>query len=286
MKNVLVRLREYKSQASGAEKNLIGYLLDHPEEAVGLNARELAEKTYTSASTVTRFCRKLGFDTYKEFTYSLNYEIALRTEERRDISGEIGKDDTTESIIDKVTYGSIQALEDTRKLIDPAEVQACVEVLRQANSIGLFGIGSSLLAAKDMYLKFLRLNKSCICNEDLHSQIVCARNLGPEDAAILFSYSGLTRDMLTCAEILKDQHVPLITVTRFAENEMTRWADHKLYVSAKELLVRAAATTSRIAQLNVIDILFAVYMQSDYDKHIAQLRRNLIAKDAKGGGAS
>lgn len=279
MKNVLVRLQEYKIQANGAEKGLVHYLLKRPEEAAGLSIHVLAERTYTSAATIIRLCKKLGFGGYKDFTMSLNYELALRSEVRKDISTEIQKEDRLKDIVDKVTYRSIQALEDTRKLVDLDELQMCVDMLEKAKTVGLFGIGSSLLAARDMYLKLLRLNKPCICNDDLHSQIVCARNLSSGDGAVVFSYSGLTKEMITCARILKEQNVPVITVTRFAENELTRLADGKLYVSAKELLVRTAATSSRISQLNVIDILFTAYVKNNYDRDIARLKSNVISKD-------
>lgn len=279
MKNVLVRLREYKQQANGAEKELVDYLLKYPEEALTLNSHELAEATYTSASTLVRLCKKLGFSGYKEFSASLNYEIALRNVQQKEIGTEIGQGDRLEDIVDKVTYRSIQALEDSRKLIDMEELQKSVELLERAGTVGLFGIGSSLLAAKDMYLKYLRLNKPCICNEDYHSQIVCAKNLSCADAAVIFSYSGQTEEMLTCAKLLKERDVPLIAVTRFAENELTRLADYKLYVSANELIVRTAATASRISQLNMIDILFTALVKNNYERDITQLKRNAIIKE-------
>lgn len=285
MKNVLVRLQEYRGQANGAEKDLVAYLLEKPEEAAKLSIHVLAEKTYTSAATIIRLCKKLGFSGYKEFSSSLNYEIALRSEARKDISTEISREDGLKDIVDKVTYRSIQALEDTRKLVDLDELQSCVNILEQAKTIGLFGIGSSLLAARDMYLKFLRLNKPCICNDDWHSQMVCARNLTKMDAAVIFSYSGLTKEMITCAGILKEQNVPVITVTRFAESELTRLADHKLYVSARELLVRTAATASRISQLNVIDILFTAYVKNNYERDIPRLKSNVISKDTESKNA-
>ena len=110
MKNVLVRLQEYRVQANGAEKDLVRYLLEKPEEASKLSIHVLAERTYTSAATIIRLCKKLGFRGYKEFSSSLNYEIALRSEARKDISTEISRDDGLKDIVDKVTYRSIQAL--------------------------------------------------------------------------------------------------------------------------------------------------------------------------------
>ena len=43
MKNVLVRLQEYRVQANGAEKDLVRYLLEKPAEASKLSIHVLAE---------------------------------------------------------------------------------------------------------------------------------------------------------------------------------------------------------------------------------------------------
>lgn len=79
-------------QANGAEKDLVRYLLKsrrkHP-----LSIHVLAERTYTSAATIIRLCKKLGFSGYKEFSSSLNYDYGLRSQARKDISTEISRDD-------------------------------------------------------------------------------------------------------------------------------------------------------------------------------------------------
>ncbi|MFV0466017.1 MAG: MurR/RpiR family transcriptional regulator [Lachnospiraceae bacterium] len=279
MKSVLVRVQEYRTQAHGAEIALINYFLEHPDETAKLSIHVLSEKSYTSPATIIRFCKKLGFRGYKEFIVSLNYELALRSSKNKDIGEEINKGDSLEDIVDKVTYRNIQALEDTRKLVDLDEMQRCIDVLVAAKTVGLFGIGSSLLAAKDMYLKFLRLNKPCICCDDLHLQIIYAKNLTSMDAAVIFSYSGLTQEIISSAKLLKNQNVPVITITRFAENELTRMSDYKLYVSANELLVRTAATASRISQLNMIDILFSAYVNQNHDRNMNILKGNVIEKN-------
>ena len=99
------------------------------------------------------------------------------------------------------------------------------------------------------------------------------------DAMVELFNEGKPVDLVTLQDRLKEKDVPIITVTRFAENELTRLADCKLYVSAKELLVRTAATASRISQLNIIDILFTAYVKNNYEKNISRLKSNVITKD-------
>ena len=49
------------------ERSIAHYLLDYPEEAAHISSRELARRTFTSASAVLRFCKKLGFENYNDF---------------------------------------------------------------------------------------------------------------------------------------------------------------------------------------------------------------------------
>lgn len=279
MKNVRVRLQEYQKQANGAEQNLVRYLLEKPEQAAQLTVYQIAEKNFTSPATVVRFCKKVGFSGYREFLAALNHENAVRRQAHKDITTDISPEDGVQDIVEKVTYRNIQALEDTGRLLDTAEVSECVSLMQRAHNIVLFGIGSSLLVARDSYLKFLRLNKPCLCNDDWHSQLLSARNATPQDVGIIISYSGLTEEMIRCAKILKENGVPIIAITRFSETSLTALADHKLYVAANELLVRTAATASRISQLNVVDILFTAYVKLDYEKNMSCLSRNIIRKD-------
>ena len=62
MKSVLVRIQEYSAQASGAEKGVLRFLRENPEEAAGYSIKQLADKTFSSAATIVRLCRKMGFD--------------------------------------------------------------------------------------------------------------------------------------------------------------------------------------------------------------------------------
>ena len=204
MKSVLVRIQEYSAQASGAEKGVLRFLRENPEEAAGYSIKQLADKTFSSAATIVRLCRKMGFDGYKELQKSLLYESALRRESTRPMEQEIKKDDSLEELVNKVTYKNIVSLDNTRKLVDLDILNQCVELLDRSQTVYLFGIGSSLLVA--------------------------------------------------------------------------RLADYNLAVAATELIFRSGAMSSRISQLNMIDILYTAYVHKRYDECMEQFRKTHIAK--------
>lgn len=278
MKSVLVRLQEYTSQATGAERGLIKFILDCPHTVVECNIHQLSEQTFASPATIIRLCRKTGFAGYKEFHKSLLYELAVRKESSMEQKKEIGLEDSLEEVVNKVTYKNIVSLEDTRKLIDLEILRKCVSLLDKSRNVGLFGLGSSLLVARDMYLKLLRVNKRCTICDDWHAQLLQARNMEDCDLALIISYSGLTEEMLSCARTAKERGASLISITRFEDSPLSRISDYCLTVAATELIFRSGAMSSRISQLNMVDILYTAYVNLHYDHCMGQFDRTHINK--------
>ena len=280
MKGVLIRMNQYRAQASGAERGVLDCVLEHPEAAAQCSIHKLAELSYTSPSTVVRICRKLGFEGYRDMQKSLLYELAVRSENTADRNGQLEHTDQLPDIIDKVTYRNVASLENSRMLVEPEAVKKSVDLICGCDTVLLFGLGASFLVAQDAYLKFLRVGKRCALSEDIHSQYLHARNATPEDLAIIISYTGYTEEILRCARDLRQQGTPIVAITRFEPSPLSQLADCCLYVVATEETFRGGAMSSRIAQLNMIDILYTAYFNRNYEKSIRNFERTQISKQA------
>ena len=161
MKSVLIRMNQYRDQASGAEKGVLDWVLENPEAAAQCSIHRLAEQSYTSPSTVVRICRKLGFEGYRDLQKSLLCELAIRQENKAEKGGELAHTDQLTDIIDKVTYRNIASLENSRMLVEPEAVRRSVDLICASNTVLLFGMGASFLVAQDAYQKFFRVGKRC-----------------------------------------------------------------------------------------------------------------------------
>ena len=281
MSSALLRLRECSQRFSSTERGVAERILSDPQLVVDLSIHELAQKTFSSPSTIVRMCSHTGFSGYKEFRRAVTYELARREQTRQNEQKDIQRSDSLEQIIDKITYANILSLEETRDLMDVSILRAGAEVLRRARVIYLFGLGASLCAAKDAYLKFLRLNKLCVINEDWHSQLVQSCNATDQDAALVFSYSGVTTEVIECMRNLKKNGTPIIAITRCVSSPVSDLADYRLYTAANESLFRSGAMSSRMSQLNVVDILFTTLANADYERSLSQLSRTHIEKNEK-----
>lgn len=279
MKGLLVRIDDYVKNAGDAEKQLIKRLQRNPESVLRKTIKEIAKETYTSPATIVRLCKKLGCSGYKDFQSTLAYEVALFRESRDIAFQKITQKDTVEDIIYKVTKKNIESLETTRKLLVPKTITECVKLLETSRTVSLYGLGTSLLVARDLYLKLLRADVICSLCDDWHAQFLTARNLRPGDVAIVISYSGLTEEMLQCAREARANGAKVIAITRAVESKLAAEADFVLPVAATELIHRSGAMSSRISQLNVVDVLFTAYVNRNYEFCMNQFGRTHIQKD-------
>ena len=278
MPSALLRLREASHAFSVTEQSAAQLILEKPELVEQLSIRELAHQAYVSPSTILRMCTHAGYSGYKDFRKAVSGELLLRKQNLEQEKRELGRSDTLEEIVDKITYRNILSLEQTKDLLDLNSLRKSLELLKKARFVYLFGMGASLCTAKDAYLKFLRINKPCFVNDDWHSQLVQARNASPEDLGIVFSYSGQTTEMIECMKILKENGTPVIAVTRCVNSPVSSMADQNLYTAANEAIFRSGAMSSRISQLNIIDILSTAYANSQYEQSVRQISKTHIKK--------
>lgn len=278
MSNPLLKLREQSKSFSPTEVEIATHILNNPKLVVDCSIHELARLTFASPSTIVRLCHHTGYSGYKEFRKAVSLALAMREQNRHQESQDITRSDNLQDIIDKITYKNMISLEETKDLMDVNTLHQCVEMLRKARVIYLFGMGASLCAARDAYLKFLRLNKLCIINEDWHSQLLQAKNATKEDLGLIVSYSGATVEVIECMKCLKANQTPTIAITRCVNSPVAELADQKLYTTANESIFRSGAMSSRISQLNIIDILYTALANDAFDASLEQLSKTHIRK--------
>ena len=83
---------------------------------------------------------------------------------------------------------------------------------------------------------------------------------------------------------LKENKTPIIAITRCVASPVAELADQKLYTTANESIFRSGAMSSRISQLNVIDILYTALANDRYESSLEQLSRTHIHKPGQTSG--
>ena len=282
IKGLLLGIRELRHSTSPAIRDVAETLERDPRKMVNLSVRELAAASRTSASSVIRLCRKLGCEGYREFQRELMYELASMDGINDVALEDIVPEDDVDSVLEKVLRSDVRSMEATARLVDPGVLAECARAIANCRTVNLYGVGASLLAARDMQTKLERVDKVCRIQDDWHGQLLSARNLHADDVAVVFSYSGLTEEMLTVARYAREHGATVIAITRAIGSELADEADLVLGVASSEPLIRSGAMGSRMSQLLIVDALYATYVIQDYERCSRIMLRNFSEKSSGG----
>ncbi|OPH56368.1 RpiR family transcriptional regulator [Paenibacillus ferrarius] len=265
----LIMLKEIAEQLPPSERKIAVYILENPHEAIRSTANELGELSATSASAVIRLCKSLGLSGFQEL--KLRVAGDMRNTSEADFT-DFASHESQQSIVQKITNNSIRSLQETAEIMNYEALSKAVEVLQHAGRIHFYGIGASGVIAQDAHLKFVRINPSTTSSIDFHLSAMMVAQMGPQDVVIGISFSGETYEVGKVLELAKHRGAVAISLTSYGLSPISEIADINLYVSSKqEEVFRSAATSSRLAQLHIIDILFMCVLTANYDKSIQLL---------------
>ncbi len=260
------------------ERQITDYVISHIDEMDNIGIIELAQKTYSSATTIKRLCNKLGIESYIDFRVQLSKEVENYNKITilKNSRNPVRKHDSLEQIIEKVSYASAKSILDSKELNKEAAYLAVIELIKKAKQIDFYGIGPSHLVAKDAMIKALRLGLAATCFDNHIEMMINARMSKPDRLAFLISYTGETNDIVNVAQQLKIRNVPTVSFTSYTNNPVSQLCNVNMFVDASESFNRLGGMSSRIATLNVIDILFTALINSDYDEYTNRLTQSYI----------
>jgi RpiR family carbohydrate utilization transcriptional regulator len=253
-----------------AEQRVADYVLKHPDDLIYLTVTELAEKTDTSESTVVRLCQKIGYKGYQEFKIMLARDLV---EPANEIYAAIEPGDSLTTIKTKVFQANAQALRDTIEVLVDSELELAVKALAHAKRVDVYGVGGSNPLALDAYHKFLKLGISAVALSDGDMMAMSSSLLRTGDVALGISHTGASRDVTDALTNAKRNGATTICITHRSTSPITKVADIKLFTAAKQTAFRSDASSSRIAQLTIIDTLYVGIALSNYEQSVEMIGR-------------
>lgn len=259
--SVQSRIHLLDNKLTDVEKRIAAYILAHPEEVISATAKEIGEQTQSSAPSVVRFIKKIGYSSVNEFKLSINSEKNEKREQKYD---DVNLADSFEVTKRKLCNNAILTLEETSEVLKQEQIKTIVHLLEEKEVLFVFGIGASSMIAEDIYQKWGRIGKIIFLEKDLHILSAMLSSHQAKSAIWLVSNSGQTREVIKAAQIAKKINIPIIAQTMLGKNPLSKLADHLIQTSIpKEAFLRSAATNSLVAQLLVVDTIFYSFLQNN-----------------------
>ena len=265
-RDFITNIKSSYNQFTKAEKKVADFILTNPKEVLFMSITDLAEACEVGDTTVFRFCKTMDLKGYQEFKMVLSLSLNDGQEEMNTYTGNnISINDSFAEVAKKVLNTNINALTETYSLIKEEDVDKAINMLHEARMIYFFGVGASMLTAMKAMNKFLRIENKVFCIPDSHMQAMVASTMTSEDVAVLFSYSGATKDTIHVAKLAKKAGARVICITRFVKSPLSSYADITLLSGANEGPLQGGSTSAEISQLFLVDLLYTEYYRRYFE---------------------
>ncbi|KOE58082.1 MurR/RpiR family transcriptional regulator [Aggregatibacter actinomycetemcomitans] len=265
--NVLNTVSTLYQSLTKTEKKIADVISQSPEMVMQYSLSELASNLNVGEATFVRFCRTLGFKGFSDFKLAFSIELATARESRDDtvLETEIMPDDDSLKIAHKLQAAISKVMDETVNLLDFQQLERVVQAIQKAKRVFLFGVGSSGVTAEDAKNKFMRIGVPVDATGNNHFMYMQAALLKETDVAIGISHSGYSQETAHTLKIAKQNGATTVALTHSLRSPITEHADFVLVNGNKQGKLQGDSIGTKIAQLFVLDLIYALLVQAEQD---------------------
>ncbi|MBB3398598.1 MULTISPECIES: MurR/RpiR family transcriptional regulator [unclassified Rhizobium] len=267
--DIFSTLQEEKARLSPSENRIADILLNDFEFAVNASIIELAEKADVSPPTVTRFCRRLGCESFSDFKVQLARTAYVGMRYLKPEPKSTNPGDVAQDIITKAQ----NALFLLHRSLDVAAIELAAERLSRADMIYAFGSGgNSSMIASELQNRLFRFGLHVTASSDHGMQLMMAAAAKSTDVLIGSSFTGRNTELVRAFALARESKVTTIALTQ-SNSPVAQVAEIVVPIDLQEGSNIFRPTSTRIAYLAVVDILASLVAYAIQPKAAVALRR-------------
>lgn len=255
---------------SNSERIVLDFILEKQELIDGYSTTMIAGETYTSPLILVRISKKLGFNGWNELKKAFLEEVSYLKTNFKDLDANtpFTRQDSIMNIANKITQVRIESAKDTLSLIHHDSLQKAIRIIEKSEIVKVFTISNLTFQAEEFVHKLRHIGKKAETYSISNTMYQEAAMTSAKDCAICISYSGESPELLEVANYLKANHVPIIAITSFGENSLSRLADVTLHITTREKSYSKIAGFTSLESISLIlDILYSGFFSLEYQKN-------------------
>ena len=266
-----LRINTNYSRLFPTEKRIADFMLENSKQMETISIGEIAQFTNSSKATVTRFCKRLGYDGFKDFRVSAIKDNQLGLNDFRNLV--LDRTRYEKRTIDYICNSNAQACADTKLLLNAEVLQQAAAILLSKKRIFIVGDGIAATIALDFYFKLLRLGIIATYSLDRRTQLLCISLTTENDVVIGFDSSGNTKSTVELIKTAKNNGAETITICNTIGSPLAKASGMNIYGPAKIGTDISGTLAPRIALLCIVDCLFYTIEQSLGDSYLDCINR-------------
>lgn len=261
---ILHQLDKPNFKASKSDKILIRYIKEHAEEFCTTPIASLAINCGVSEATITRFVRKMGFNSLQLFKLTLTEEM-VNIKKQTIINKDISCNESITTTAHKLLVNNVAILEQTVNKLNEEVIAKSVDILKKAERIFFIGLGNSGFVADDSAYKFLRIGFNAKGLDNSHLIMLNMALLHEDDVVVVISHSGESFEIIKAVQLAKKNGTKLIVITSNRDTILENYADICIFYEARESIVETGAITTKLTQIFIIDLIYTQVVKQTMD---------------------
>jgi DNA-binding MurR/RpiR family transcriptional regulator len=278
------RIRSLQPEMPSAVARVAAYLLEHPQAPLTLSISELAEKAGASPATVTRFCRTIGYPGYVELRVGIATDVGRSTSRldswTSEIGGEFGPDDSPEDLLRMLISSHTKALREATSAIDLAVITEVSRRIARSSHIDIYGVVGSAMLADELQGRLYRIGVPAYAWSEVHSGLTSAAIQDSDTVAIGISTTGRTEETIEMLAQAGRAGAFTVAITNDPASPLAELADRSIVTSIYEHFFQPDDLSAKHGQLLVLDLLYLLVAQENFDRSSAKLAASALAVSA------
>lgn len=265
----MIILKELKNFTDGtsSEIDIKNYILEHPEDIEKISARELGKATFTSAASVTRFCKKLGYKGYPEFRFKFMSELKFSTGKNNE-NIELVATENVVTIVRKVTEIQKRAIEKTSESLSFEKLKKITKDIHNAEIVDFYAFDLNYYLTQYGCSQYFHARKKTNTYTATNMQAINALMSDEKHFAIFISHTGENGRLVEIAKILKERKTKILVITANKNSTLTEIADDYLFASAPKTFQEFLFPAFYSSVKYILDILWGIEFSMEYEKNI------------------
>lgn len=250
------------------EQDICKYILQYPEKISIMSSRDLGYATFTSAATVTRFCKKIGCKGYPDFKIRFLSEIKLPSSEESEELLEISERDSIISIIKKVEKIQNKAIKQTKQEVSIEQIMRIGEMLYKIEYIDFYVYDINVHLAEYGCSQFFHCGKIANTYTATNIQQLLALMKKENHISIIISHTGENSRLIEIAKSLKRNKTKTIVITPDKNRTLSEIGDEVIYAASEKNLYEFSTVIFSSSVKYILDILFCMIFVKQYKENM------------------
>jgi DNA-binding MurR/RpiR family transcriptional regulator len=249
------------------ELAVVEHIIKHPKNLLEMSVTELAEASYTSASTVVRLCKKLGTKGYADlkYIYASEYPEMMKLKESLK-TRPYDRNSEIDDIIHTMPLIYSKAIDHTRSMLDRNTIVKVVNLMKQAQAIDVYGDGINYDVAKMFCYKLSEIGITANAFSSIqwnHSKILELEKI--PSYSILISHTGKNPSVYEAAKRLKKCGIHTLSISGDLDQRLAKLTDDTIHIMTSDNALEFSNVIFTMSTQYILDILVAALLVHRYD---------------------